>query len=82
MDKIVDITDRYSHELNSIYNITRQLKNGRIYELTDVKTDGSLYTQITKLEDELSELVNKIEYDKDSVNERIRNLSMTNISYD
>lgn len=74
MEKVIDITGRYSHELNSIANITRQLKNGRIYELSGAKMDGYLHTQISKLEKEISSLIHKIEYNKESFAEEIANL--------
>lgn len=83
MGKVIDITGRYSHELNSIANITRQLKNGRIYELSGAKMDGYLHTQIKKLEEEISELILKIEYNKESFSEKISNLfDKTEVKHD
>ena len=74
MEKVIDITSRYSHELNDIANITRHLKNGRIYELTGAKMDGYLNTQIEKLEEKISILICKIEYGQESFDEEIGKL--------
>ena len=73
MERVIDITKRYSHELCSIANITRQLKKGRIYELTGIKMDGYLQTQVLKLEEQISELLYKIEYGQESFSEKIGN---------
>lgn len=71
MKKIIDITNRYSEELSSINYIIDNLKNRRIYELTSAKMDGAIDTQAIKLEKEIEELINKIEYGKKSIQEEI-----------
>ena len=43
MGMIVNIAGHYTHELDSIANITHQLKKGRIYELMGAKMDGDLH---------------------------------------
>lgn len=49
MEKLpYSIKDEYSAELNNISNRLTQLKNGRVYELSNAKMDGFLYTNIEK----------------------------------
>lgn len=69
MKKTIDIHGRYSHELKSIANITRQLKKGQIYEFTGQITDEYLHTQVSKLEESIFTLIQKIEYGYDSCGE-------------
>ncbi|MCC5421382.1 hypothetical protein [Clostridium perfringens] len=61
------INEKYSHELCDIYNILSQLKNNRVYDITNCQSDGFLSTHIDKLEKELNSLLNKIQYGKDSI---------------
>ncbi|MBZ5752173.1 hypothetical protein [Metabacillus rhizolycopersici] len=65
--KIVDVTDKYSHELQEIKNKLQRLENGRIYELTRVQMDGYLSTNVSQLKRMIASLIDKIEYGKDSV---------------
>ena len=66
MEKLsYNIKDKYSFELNEIGDILTQLKNGRIYELTNDKMDGYIYTNVDKLEKKLNLLLNKIQNGKD-----------------
>ena len=37
MDKVIDVSDRYSAEISSIKSKLNQLEKGRIYELTGLK---------------------------------------------
>ncbi|SMC19369.1 hypothetical protein SAMN02745134_00814 [Clostridium acidisoli DSM 12555] len=71
MDKIIDIEKRYSKELEDIRYILQNLENGRYYENTNVRMDGYLSTNITKLKEELNDLLNKIEYNKESEHEKL-----------
>lgn len=72
MEKKVDVRDRYSRELEEIRYILQNLKNGRVYELPGgSKGDGSLEHNATKLEKLIKDLVLKIEYDKDSINDEL-----------
>jgi len=65
MEKLnYEIKKEYSHELNEIANILRQLRNGRIYEISNAKMDGYLATNVDKLEQEISELLSKIQNGK------------------
>lgn len=71
MEKKVDVKKRYSQELNSIAYILQNLENGRYYEKSGAKMDGYLANNIIKLRNELDELLDKIEYGKESVTEEL-----------
>ncbi len=71
MEKSVDISDRYSAEILKINNKLNQLEKGRIYELTGAKMDGHLETNIEQLRESIYDLLYKIEYNKESTNEKI-----------
>jgi hypothetical protein len=71
MEKKVNITKKYNHEIMDIQYKLRQLENGKIYELTRAKMDGCLSTNVDQLRNMIEELINKIEYDEDSIEEEI-----------
>ncbi|GEP65205.1 hypothetical protein CBE01nite_29730 [Clostridium beijerinckii] len=71
MVKEVDVRKKYSHELNEMYYILKNLENDRYYEKSGAMSDGFLATNIQKFRKQFDELINKIEYDKDSVDEEI-----------
>lgn len=48
-DKKVDISRKYSLELEHIWNKINDLEQKRIYELTGYNPDGSLSTNIQQL---------------------------------
>ena len=73
-DKKVDVTRKYSREIQDIKNKHQQLKDGRIYELTSAKMDGYLYTNISQLEEMIDELIDKVEYCKKSTTEKLSEL--------
>ena len=68
---VVDVSDRFSSEIMRINNRLNQLEKGRIYEITCAKMDGYLSANIEQLEESLNDLLYKIEYNKESDNERI-----------
>ena len=71
MDKVVDVSDRYSAEILNIKNKLNQLEKGRIYEITGAKMDGYLSTNIEQLRESINDLLYKIEFNKESINERV-----------
>lgn len=72
MDKVVvDVFDKYSGEISKIKYKLDQLEKGRIYELTDAKMDGYLSTNIEQLRESINDLLYKIEFNKESDNERV-----------
>lgn len=71
MDKVVDVSDRYSAEILNIKNKLNQLEKGRVYELTGAKMDGYLSTNIEQLRESINDLFYKIEFNKESINERV-----------
>jgi len=70
-DKKVDVTRKYSREIQDIKNKLQQLKDGRIYEFTSAKMDGYLFTNISQLEEMIDELIDKIGYCKKSTSEKL-----------
>ena len=68
---VVDVSDRFSSEIMRINNKLNQLEKGRIYEITGAKMDGYLSTNIEQLKESLNDLLYKIEYNKESDNDRI-----------
>ncbi len=71
MDKVVDVSDRYSAEILNIKNKLNQLEKGRVYELTGAKMDGYLSTNIEQLRESINDLLYKIEFNKESINEKV-----------
>lgn len=71
MDKVVDVSDRYSAEILNIKNKLNQLEKARVYELTGAKMDGYLSTNIEQLRESINDLLYKIEFNKESINERV-----------
>lgn len=71
MSKVVDISDRYSSEILDIKNKLNQLEKGSIYELTGAKMDGYLSTNAEKLRESINDLLYKVEFNKESMNEKV-----------
>ncbi|EQB3101479.1 hypothetical protein ACYIU4_002842 [Clostridium botulinum] len=67
----MDVKKRYSRELEDIDYILRNLENGRYYENTKAKMDGYLATNVQNIRKYLNDLINKIEYNKDSTDEQL-----------
>lgn len=70
-EKVVDVKDRYSREIEEIRYILQNLENGRYYENSGAKMDGYLSTNIIKLKKYLNNLINKVEYNLDSDEDEI-----------
>ncbi|ACO84851.1 hypothetical protein CJF16_19735 [Clostridium botulinum] len=71
MEKVLDVKKRYSRELEDIDYILRNLENGRYYENTKAKMDGYLATNVADIRKKVDDLINKIEYNKDSIDEQL-----------
>ena len=68
----MSIRENYSFEIQKLENVIRNLKNGRIYEITGAKMDGS-YTKIaSNLQSRLEELLTKMDGDLPSAKEQMR----------
>ncbi len=67
----VDVGNRYRHEILDIKNKLQQLEDGRIYDLTNAQMDGYLSTNIVQLRKMIAELLYKIQYSEDSINEEL-----------
>lgn len=74
MEKKIDIKKKYSRELEDIDYILRNLENGRYYEKSGAKMDGYLATNIQNLRKNINVLLDKIEYDKESIDDQIARL--------
>ena len=71
MEKQIDIANKYSDELLEIQNKLQQLKDKRVYEISNAGCDGFLANNIEQLEKMINKLLNKIEYGKDSISDKI-----------
>jgi len=71
MDKKVDVINKYNQEILDIKNKLNQLERGRVYELSKAQMDGYLATNIEQLRRMIKELIYKIEYDQDSISDKI-----------
>ncbi len=67
----VDVKKRFSHEINDINNKFIELKNKRVYEISGVKSDGFLQTNIEQLEKMVFQLLNNIENDMPSFTDKL-----------
>lgn len=65
------IKQEYSMEISRIQNYLRDLENGRIYEITKVKMDGSYAKIASNIRREFEELLTMIESDIPSASTRI-----------
>ncbi|MFB9990005.1 hypothetical protein [Bacillus benzoevorans] len=72
MDKKVDVKNKYAGELMKINNKLNQLEKGRIYDLTNAQMDGYLSTNIEQLREMIEDLIYKIEYDEESISEKLK----------
>ncbi|MGJ9459629.1 hypothetical protein [Oceanobacillus sp. CF4.6] len=72
MDKRVNVRKKYDGELMKIRNKLNQLEKGRIYDLTNAQMDSYLSTNIEQLREIIEDLIYKIEYDEESINEKSR----------
>ena len=71
MQEKLDITNKYSYELQEISNKLNQLRNKRIYEISNAKMDGFMATNIDQLEKMIAELIIKIEKGQESTMENL-----------
>ena len=72
MERVVDVKDKYSREISEIKNKLNQLESGRVYDQAmGNKMDGYLSTNIIQLRAMFNDLINKIEYNKDSITDEI-----------
>lgn len=79
-EKVIDIRNGYNMEVNNIRTKLSELENGRIYELTGARMDGSIAQNIQRLKEMLNDLCNKIEYGKDSLSDELAPLHETKVS--
>ena len=57
------INERYINELGDIASRLQRLKDGKVYELTNVQSDGFIGTNVDQLKNKIVELLSKIQND-------------------
>ena len=57
------IEERYTSELADIASRLDKLRKGRVYELSNVQSDGFIATNVDKLKDQVNKLLGKIQND-------------------
>lgn len=67
----MDISKRYSIELNKINNHLADLEKGRIYEITKTPGMPSYFTLAQHLREDIATLLDLIENDKPGVAEKV-----------
>jgi hypothetical protein len=72
---IMDISKRYSIELNKINNHLMDLEKGHIYELTKTPGTPSCATLAQHLKEDIASLVDLIQNDKPGVAEKVAETS-------
>ena len=70
-----EIKEKYSNELCAIQNKLQQLEKGRIYELSEVKMDGYLSTNVQQLREMICDLLNKIQEGEDGISAELKRAS-------
>ncbi|MET3657807.1 hypothetical protein [Sporosarcina psychrophila] len=65
-NKVVDIENQFSVEIDRIKYILSGLENGYVYELTGVQGHGAIATNVSNLKKELNDLFRKIQYGETS----------------
>lgn len=70
MTEKVDLVNKYSLELSEIRNQLQDLKNGKVYEISNVKSDGYISTEVDQLTTNLVKLISKIVHDESGALEK------------
>lgn len=65
------ISEKYNIELRKIYEQIDKLKTNRVYELSGVRSDGSIATIGQSLENQIRELIIKIDNSKPGFEDEI-----------
>ncbi|WP_163529275.1 hypothetical protein [Halobacillus ihumii] len=73
-EKRLGIFDDYSYEILEIKSILTEMENGRIYEKTGARMDGSLPYKVQKLREKLNDLLTKIDKQAPSAHDEIDSL--------
>lgn len=72
MNEQIDIKKVFSNELGNINNKLNQLENGRVYEMSQVPSDGNLRTNVCQLREMIVDLLMKLEGKKPTLEEELR----------
>lgn len=73
LEKVINVSLKYEKEIAEIHYILKELGDGRIYGFDGncSQVDNSLETNVDKLTEKITDLLNKIEYGKDSSSDKI-----------
>lgn len=76
MDKIIDVKERYSKELKTIDYAIKSLEHSDFKEEDNKKSKNKSYIlmNIAKLKESIDDLIDKIEYNKKSEEEKFSEL--------
>ena len=58
------VSEKYSVEIQGIYDQINKLKTNCVYELSNVRLDGKVSTIVYDLEERVKDLINKIDNQK------------------
>lgn len=72
----VNIYEKYSHEVQNIKNELKKLEEGKIAELTQDSTDGSIAMHAMMIRILMSDLLFKIQTSKDSIKDKSQNVKI------
>lgn len=68
----VEVLEKCSYEIQEITYILEQLRKKRVYELSDVRNDGSLSFNADKLQEHITNMLIKLQNGTAEDNEKIR----------
>ncbi|MGV8907235.1 MAG: hypothetical protein ACOH15_11625 [Acetobacterium sp.] len=71
MKKVTDVSNKYGQEIKEIHYLLKEIGNGRIYGFDGncSQADNSLETNVDKITEKFTELLQKIEYGENSITE-------------
>ena len=67
----MSIKQRYSREISDVRNQINLVRNGHIYDISKVPSDGYASTRADRIEEAFDILLNRIENDLPSLREKI-----------
>lgn len=65
------ISEKYEEELLNIQSKLEQISSGRVYEISNVRNDAYLATNVSQLKEMLNDLLSKIQNGKPGIDEQL-----------
>ena len=65
------ISEEYEEELLNIQSKLEQISSGRVYEISNVRNDAYLATNVSQLKEMLNDLLSKIQNGKPGIDEQL-----------